>query len=65
MTGEVEAGKIAPEGGGDAVAHSEMVSVRFASIISAGLFVMLAAGVILFGGAFVSIRALMRSEAAE
>jgi hypothetical protein len=37
------------------------VSVAFASSITLGVFIMAAAGLILFGGAFVSIRALLRA----
>jgi len=53
---------ITPAGGGETVAHEQMVSVRFGSTLTTGLFVMLVAGLILFGGAFVSIRALLRGQ---
>ncbi len=39
-----------------------LVSVAFASTFTMGLLVMAFAGILLFGGAFVSIRALLRGE---
>lgn len=57
--------RVAPAGGGEPAVHEELVSVRFATTLTAGLFVMLGAGLILFGGAFLSIRALLRSEDEE
>lgn len=57
--------KIEPAGGGEPIEHEEIVSVRFETAISFGLFVMVAAGLILFGGAFLSIRALLRRPGPE
>jgi len=57
--------RIAPAGGGEPVTSDELLSIRFATTLTAGLFVMLGAGLILFGGAFLSIRALLRSEDEE
>jgi hypothetical protein len=54
--------QIEPPAGGSALLHSQLVSVRFDTFLTAGLVVMIVAGVILFGGAFVSIRALLRSD---
>jgi len=53
---------IAPPGG-KPFHYKETVAVRFANRVSVGLFVMIAAGLILFGGAFLSIRALLRRDA--
>ena len=38
------------------------VSVGFASVVDSGVLVMVFAGLVLFGGAFVSIRALLRDD---
>jgi hypothetical protein len=54
--------EIEPAAGGEAVPYTQMVSVRFDTFLTAGLVVMVVAGTILFGGAFVSIRALLRGE---
>lgn len=45
---------------GKAAEIKELVSVQFASTLSMGVWVMALAGIVLFGGAFVSIRALLR-----
>jgi len=44
----------------EAVLASKVVSVRFDTSLPSGLFVMILAGLFLFGGAFKSIRALLR-----
>jgi hypothetical protein len=55
--------EIASQDGSEPIEQSRMVSVRFDSLFTSGLFVMLAAGLILFGGAFFSIRTLLSDEA--
>jgi len=59
--GLVELRAIAQRAVAEVVLASKVVSVKFASAVSLGLLVMLLAGVILFGGAFLSIRALFRA----
>ncbi|MAE76103.1 MAG: hypothetical protein CMJ85_04435 [Planctomycetes bacterium] len=51
-----------PDSAAKPAPYSEIVSIRFDSAVSLGLIVMLFAGLILFGGAYVSVRALLREE---
>lgn len=51
------------DGSGSSV--SKNVSVRFASLSYSGILVMLAAGIVLFGGATVAFRTLFQDEAED